>query len=183
MKTWIALLRGVNVGGNNALPMKELRGLLEGLGHGNAATYIQSGNCVFQSKSTGPEKISGDIASAIKKTFGFKPGVLTLPLKELDTALAGNPFPEGGDDPKSVHVFFLARAAPKADTASLKALCEGDEAFMLKGKLLYTYTPAGFGRSKMIANIGKFIPAEMTARNLRTVGKIAELARSIGQAR
>ena len=178
MKTWIVLLRGVNVGGNSSLPMKELRGLLEALGHANVTTYIQSGNCVFQSRSTGSAKISEDIAGAIKKSFGFKPGVVTLSPKDLDAALEGNPFPQGADEPKSVHVFFLCETVKKADMASLEALCVGDEAIALTGNRLYTYTPAGFGRSKMVAKIGKFVPVEMTARNLRTVGKIAELARS-----
>ena len=183
MKTWITLLRGVNVGGNGSLPMKGLRKLLEELGHANVATYIQSGNCVFQSKSADPAKISAAIATAVQKGFGFKPGVITLSLKDLDAAVKANPFRQGREDPKSVHIFFLCEAAPKADTASLTALCEGEEAFVLAGDRLYTYTPAGIGRSKMASKIGKFIPVEMTARNLRSVGKIAELARSISENR
>lgn len=183
MKTWIALLRGVNVGGNGSLPMKGLRDLLEELGHTNVATYIQSGNCVFQSKSVNAAKISESIAVAINSRFGFKPAVITLSLKDLDAALDDNPFPQGADDLKSVHVFFLCEAAEKADMASLRALCEGDEAVELIGKRLYTYTPAGIGRSKMASKTGKFVPVEMTARNLRSVGKIAELAKSLGKNR
>ena len=183
MKTWIALLRGVNVGGNSLLPMKGLRDLLEELGHTSVATYIQSGNCVFQSKSADAVKISEDIAAAIKSGFGFKPAVITLSLKDLDAALEDNPFPEGAGDLKSVHVFFLREAAGKADMASLKALREGDEAVELIGQRLYSYTPAGIGRSKMAGKIGKFVPVEMTARNLRSVGKIAELAKSLGKNR
>jgi uncharacterized protein (DUF1697 family) len=183
MKTWIALLRGVNVGGNNSLPMKGLRELLEGLGHTSVATYIQSGNCVFQSESANAAKISEGIAGAIKSGFGFKPAVITLSLKELDAALEDNPFPQGSGDLKSVHVFFLCETAGKADMASLNALCVGEEAVELLGKRLYTYTPAGSGRSKMASKIGKFVPVDMTARNLRSVGKIAELARSLGKNR
>jgi uncharacterized protein (DUF1697 family) len=183
MKTWIALLRGVNVGGNSSLSMKGLRELLEGLGHTSVATYIQSGNCVFQSKSANAAKISEGIAGAIKSGFGFKPAVITLSLKELDAALEDNPFPQGSGDLKSVHVFFLCETAGKADMASLKALCVGEEEVALLGKRLYTYTPAGVGRSKMASKIGKFVPVDMTARNLRSVGKIAELARSLGKNR
>ena len=112
-ETWIALLRGVNVGGNNSLPMKGLRELLEGLGHTNVATYIQSGNCVFQSKSASAAKISEGIAAAIKSGFGFKPAVITLSLKELDAALEDNPFPQGSDDLKSVYVFFLSETTAR----------------------------------------------------------------------
>jgi uncharacterized protein (DUF1697 family) len=177
MKTWIALLRGVNVGGNGSLPMKGLRDLLEELGHTNVTTYIQSGNCIFQSENANATKISESIAVAVEGGFGFKPAVITLSLKDLDAALEDNPFPQGADDLKSVHVFFLCEAADKSDMASLKALCEGDEAVELIGKRLYTYTPAGIGRSKMASKIGKFVPVEMTARNLRSVGKIAELER------
>ena len=183
MKTWIALLRGVNVGGKSTLPMKELRGLLEKLGHSDVATYIQSSNCVFRSKNASASKISEGIACAIEQGFGFKPAVITLSLKELDAALKGNPFPNGEGDPKSIHLFFLAEVPPKADTAPLDALCKGDEAVILIRKVLYTYTPEGIGRSKMASNIGRFIPVEMTARNFRTTGKISELAHSTEAAR
>ena len=183
MKTWIALLRGVNVGGNSTLPMKGLRELVEELGYTNVATHIQSGNCVFQSKIADPAKISQSIAAAIKSGFGFKPAVITLSLKDLDAAIEDNPFPRGADDLKSVHIFFLSESAGKMDMAPLRALCEGDEAVELSGKRLYTYTPAGIGRSKMASKIGKFIPVEMTARNLRSAGKIAELARLLGKNR
>jgi uncharacterized protein (DUF1697 family) len=178
METWIALLRGINVGGNGMVPMKELRALLQELGYADVATYIQSGNCVFRSKIANAEKLSESIAAAIEKRFGFKPRVLTLSLKDLDAALKDCPFSDAAD-PKSVHILFLCEAADKADMASLRTLCEGEEAVVLAGKRLYTYTPAGFGRSKMVAKIGKFIPAEMTGRNLRSVAKIAELARSL----
>ena len=176
MRTWIALLRGVNVGGNSSLPMKGLRELLDRLGYANAATYIQSGNCLFQSDSADPAQISECIAAAIQNGFGFKPAVLTLSPKDLDVALEENPFPKGADDPKSVHVFFLCAAPENADMTSLKALCVGDEGVELAGTRLYTYAPAGIGRSKMVSKIGKFVPVEMTARNIRTVVKLAEIA-------
>ncbi len=109
--------------------------------------------------------------------------MITLSLKDLDAAIEDNPFPRGADDLKSVHIFFLSESAGKMDMAPLRALCEGDEAVELSGKRLYTYTPAGIGRSKMASKIGKFIPVEMTARNLRSAGKIAELARLLGKNR
>ena len=87
MRTWIALIRGINVGGNNVLPMKELRALLENLGFENARTYIQSGNCIFQSDRDDTSSFSEEIAGAIMATLDFKPSVLILNESDLRLAI------------------------------------------------------------------------------------------------
>ncbi len=95
MQTWIALLRGVNVGGKNKLPMKALVAELEALGFVDVQTYIQSGNVVFRRPSTATAaSIASSIATGIKMKFGFQPSVMVLSKEELAAAAKSNPFPE-----------------------------------------------------------------------------------------
>jgi uncharacterized protein (DUF1697 family) len=94
MKTYVALFRGLNVGGNNILPMKELVALLENIGLQSVRTYIQSGNAVFQSEETNASLLTNKIRTAIKKSNGFEPQVLLLELEEMERAVGSNPFPE-----------------------------------------------------------------------------------------
>ena len=92
MQTWIALLRGINVGGKNILPMKQLAALLEDLGCSHVKTYIQSGNAVFRSKRHSPALLSKTISGEIESRHGFQPQVVLLTLKEVEKAVAANPF-------------------------------------------------------------------------------------------
>jgi uncharacterized protein (DUF1697 family) len=179
MQIWIALLRGINVGGNNILPMKDLRGLLDDLGYENARTYIQSGNCVFQSGENEAGKLEGEIGSAIEKQFGFRPHVFVLTLDALDEAIAANPYPQANDDPKSLHFSFLAKPARDVDLGALEALKADNEAFTLTDAVFYLYAPDGIGRSKLAAKTERHLAVPMTGRNLRSVLKITELARGI----
>ena len=94
MKTYVALFRGLNVGGNNVVPMNELVALLEKTGAQNVKTYIQSGNAVFQSKEMNASLLSNIISAAIKRSHGFEPRVLLLELEEIEKAVGSNPFPE-----------------------------------------------------------------------------------------
>jgi uncharacterized protein (DUF1697 family) len=108
MKTWIALLRGVNVGGRNTLPMKALVPELQALGLSAIRTYLQSGNVVFHSPGKPAPRLAAEIGAAIGAKFGFAPQVVVLSAKDLAAAAAGNPFPEsaaaaeGRADRKSV---------------------------------------------------------------------------------
>ena len=115
-KTWIALLRGVNVGGTNKLPMKELASELEAIGFENVRTYIQSGNVVFRSPGAKKEvaslsaaAIAASIAQSIKNKFGFQPGVIVITKEELIRAAASNPYAEAAKEleGRALHLFFL----------------------------------------------------------------------------
>ena len=176
MKTWISLLRGINVGGKNVLPMKDLRAILADLGYQAVQTYIQSGNCVFQSSLTEPKAISTQIAEAIDQQFGFQPDVMTLSKSDLEEAIQANPFAEKADDPKGVHFFFLSQPAVEVDVGALEELCKPSERFELTEKVFYLHAPEGIGRSKLAAQAERKLGVSATARNLRTVLKIMELA-------
>ncbi|MEM6554560.1 MAG: DUF1697 domain-containing protein [Pseudomonadota bacterium] len=175
MKTWIALLRGINVGGRTLLPMKDLRHLLDRAGFTQVKTYIQSGNCVFQSDQADPGELQRIISEAIETQFGFRPSVLLLDAAALQQAMAENPYPEAADDPKSVHLYFLSAPAIRPDLAGLKALQTATERFTLTERVLYLHAPEGIGRSKLAARVEQKLGVPTTARNFRTAVKISEL--------
>lgn len=175
MNTWIALLRGINVGGNNILPMKDLRQLLEHEGFTDAKTYIQSGNCVFQSDLSSPDEIQCKISDGIENKFGFRPRIFVMDRSNLLQAIAANPYPEGAEDPKSVHFYFLAGLATEPDLEALEAIQAPTERYLLTDHVLYLHAPDGIGRSKFAAQVEQKLGVATTARNFRTVLKIAEL--------
>jgi uncharacterized protein (DUF1697 family) len=168
MKTYIALLRGINVGGARMLPMRELTLLLEKNGCIDVQTYIQSGNVIFRS-ALNADRVAKQVTAAVSKSHGFEPRVFVLTPGELENAAAGNPFPEAGENPKSVHVFFLAERPKQADLKSLEALKAGSERFLLKGNVLYLHAPDGVGTSKLAAQAERLLGVDATARNWRTV--------------
>ncbi len=173
MNTWVALLRGVNVGGNNILPMQDLRTLLKAQGFEGVKTYIQSGNVVFRSGSDDGGALTNQIEDAIEQKFGFRPSVLMLRAGALTAAIESNPFPDG--EPKTVQFCFLFQPAPGTDLEALKELSIPSEQFELTDAVFYLHAPDGIGRSKLVAKMAQHIPTEMTVRNLRTALKLQEM--------
>lgn len=123
MKTYIALFRGINVGGNHMLPMKELKVVLEKNGCVDVQTYIQSGNVILRSPSDAAG-LAKRLTAAVSKSHGFEPRVLLLTRAEMERAATANPFPEGADNPKSLHLFFLAEKPTKPDLKGIDAIKE-----------------------------------------------------------
>jgi uncharacterized protein (DUF1697 family) len=177
MKTYIALFRGINVGGYHMLPMKELKVVLEQNGCEDVQTYIQSGNVILNSSISDVALLEKRLSAAVSKSHGFEPRVLLLTHAELERAAAGNPFPAADENPKSVHLFFLDGVPKKPDLKSLEALKTKTEAFVLKGKVFYLHTPDGFGISKLAARAEKLLGVEATARNWRTVTTLLGMAK------
>lgn len=176
MKTYIALFRGINVGGNNILPMKALTALLEKLGADRVKTYIQSGNAVFQHQTASASQLSSRIGAAIKENHGFEPLVFLLDLGELEQVVASNPFPEAEPEPKTLHLYFLASVPRSPDLKTLDSLKQDNEQFALTDRAFYLHAPDGIGRSKLAARVEKALGVAVTARNWRTVCKILDMA-------
>ncbi len=179
MTTYIALLRGINVGGNNKLPMAELKALLEGLGLEHVKTYIQSGNVVFQGKAADRGKLAQEISLAIETSHGFAPKVLLLEMDELAQAMLSNPFPQGEADPKTLHLYFLASAPTAPDMEALAGVQRDSEQFHLADRVFYLYAPDGIGRSKLATLTEKALGVSATARNWRSASKILALAEEV----
>lgn len=179
MNFYVALLRGINVGGKNILPMKELIAVLENLGLTNVQTYIQSGNVVFQFDGSSPQELSPNIQAAILLSHGFAPKVTILSGQEFHLAMAANPFPEATTEPKSLHLFFLNSVPVNPDLEKLISLKTQSERFELIDQVFYLHTPESFGRSKLAANVEKSLGVALTARNWRTAKSILSILRQV----
>lgn len=179
MKTHIALFRGINVGGKNPLPMREVVTILEDLGARKVKTYIQSGNAVFVSEDEDDAQLARRIRAEIKKRRGFDSYVLLLGADELERTVEQNPFPESDVDPTTLHAGFLAEIPERPDMETLKSLKSESERFSLVGRVFYLSAPDGVGRSKLAAQAERLIGVPMTDRNWRTVSAIRKLAQEL----
>lgn len=179
MQTWIALLRGINVGGKNKVPMAALRTLFENQGCSEVKTYIQSGNVVFHSAATDAVAIAAGLVEAIEAQFGFRVPVMVLCGSDLKKALDANPFPEAEAEAKSLHLFFLSNTPEQPDMEGLARWKIQSESYELKGRVFYLHTPDGFGRSKLASRIEKLLGVRITARNWRSASEILALATAL----
>jgi uncharacterized protein (DUF1697 family) len=180
MKICIALLRGINVGGKNLLPMKELVAMLGDLGAHNVKTYIQSGNAVFVWKGKDTSQLSNRITAEIKKRRGFDPHVLLLEIEDLESVIQQNPFPaEAEADPKALHAGFLAATPKHPDLKTLESLKSNSERFRLVDSVFYLHAPEGVGRSKLAARAERLLGVPMTDRNWRTVRTLWQMAQEL----
>jgi uncharacterized protein (DUF1697 family) len=178
MPAVISLLRGVNVGGHNKLPMDALRALYTSLKLRNPQTYVQSGNVVFSTEERHLDLLAKRIESAIEKKFGFRPPVILRTSAELRKVIAANPFAKrSGIHPGKLHVVFLTANPQKDALSTIQQKNPGPEEVHLHARELYIYFPNGAGRSKLTpALIDKSTQTPGTARNWNTVTKLLEIA-------
>jgi uncharacterized protein (DUF1697 family) len=176
LKTWIALLRGVNVTGSRKLLMRELAALLERGGFCAVRTYIQSGNVVFESTSGSARALEARIARLILAHAGFTTRVIVLSAAELDSAVRGNPFPQAERDHKVLHLFFLSARPARPDLESLTRLRSGGDAFALRHRVFYLYTPQGFPHSALHDKVDRYLGVPATGRNWRTAKQLLAMS-------
>jgi uncharacterized protein (DUF1697 family) len=176
MRTWIALFRGINVGGRNVLPMASLSKVFAEAGCKQVTTYIQSGNVVFRANISSRNGFVETISQAIEQKHGFRPAVVLSTGDSLRSAIAANPFPEGESEPKSLHIFFLESAPETRRIEDAKALLADSESIEVIGSHLFLRAPNGVGRSRFVKGVEQALGMRATARNWRTVTKLAELA-------
>jgi uncharacterized protein (DUF1697 family) len=180
MRTHLALLRGINVGGRNKLPMAQLRTIADALGWADIATYIQSGNLVFTTSGS-PEALGSALRRGIAGATGLEIDVIVLTRDEVIALDEACPWSDVAEL-KLVHAFVFseplspdAEAAAKAAQAQAAAAGSSDEA-VVKGRVLYVHTPDGFGRSLLVPLLDKAAVRRHTrpgtARNLATVRKL-----------
>ncbi|MCZ6657268.1 MAG: DUF1697 domain-containing protein [Gammaproteobacteria bacterium] len=177
--TWIALFRGVNVGGKHIVPMQELRQLFTELGLNEARTYIQSGNVVFRTASQDRDRLAADVTKAVDERYGFEPKVLLMEVEALAAAIARNPYPRAESSPKSLHLYFFYQDPPNPDIAGLNEWKSATEHFTLIDRVLYLHAPDGIGRSKLAERIEKLVGVGATARNWRSTTKILAMAKDL----
>jgi uncharacterized protein (DUF1697 family) len=189
MASHVALLRGINVGGRNKVPMADLREVVTSLGHTGVSTYIQSGNVLFSTPDTDNAKLAAALESAIEDRFGIWSSVVVLSRDELAQVLAANPYPDE-PNPRMVHVVFLSAEPPGelltriAAAESAVAAKGSRDTVQAAGQALFVHTPDGFGTSELAQTLFKIIspPAKTrkhglaaTARNWATATTLLSL--------
>ncbi|HTL59807.1 MAG TPA: DUF1697 domain-containing protein [Candidatus Limnocylindrales bacterium] len=176
---FIALLRGINLGGHKTIRMEQLRACFEGLGFRKVRTYVQSGNVVFEAQKELTTRLSEKIGKCILSEFGFPVSTVVRSAQEMEQVVRGNPFvKQRGIDTSKLHITFLSGPAPKAAARELAPLAADLEQFHLKDREIYLYCPNGYGRTKLSNNaIEKKLGFEATTRNWKSVNALLALAR------
>ncbi|MCC6660919.1 MAG: DUF1697 domain-containing protein [Phycisphaerales bacterium] len=175
MERFVALYRGINVGGRNPVKMDGLRAMHERLGHRAVESYIQSGNIVFSGK--GPAAtIARMIAAEFARSFGFAARVIVVPGAAWGGAVRRNPYAGfSAERPKTVHAGFCEGTPSVKGLEDLRQRTGGTEEFVVAGGVVYLHAPDGFGTSKFAAGMEKACGVPMTVRNWCTVEEIAEM--------
>ncbi len=173
MKTYIALLRGINVSGHKKILMADLKILLEKAGLQNVQTYIQSGNVVFN-YSEKQENISALISEVIQKKYGWKVPVLVLTSTQIKLIFDNCPFSE---EKKEKSYFILLKSKPTTETVlKTSKFSSTNEEFVITKTCIYIYYSLGAGKAKLGINFfEKKLKVKATARNYKTMKKLLQL--------
>lgn len=176
MERRIVLLRGINLGPRNRVPMPELRALLTDAGYEEVRTYVQSGNVVLTSDDP-PDALERESARLINERFGLDIPVIVRTHKELAAVVKRNPLAGVATDPKRYQVSFLERELDPARIEALNAVATEPERLVAAGRELYAWHPDGVARSKLWAKLaGTGLGVKATARNWNTVEQLLEMA-------
>ncbi len=169
-------MRGINVGGRNKLPMKDLVTIFEAAGCTHVRTYVQSGNVIFDATPRIAATIGERVRIAVKERFGHAPVAVIRTADELEAAIAANPFLARGADFSRLQVMFLEGEPTPERAASLEPDRSPGDEFSLVGRELFLYQPGGIADSKLTnAYFDAKLKTTTTARNWRTVLAIADL--------
>jgi uncharacterized protein (DUF1697 family) len=176
--TLIALLRGINVGGNNKLPMAGLATLFREAGCSDVRTYIQSGNVICKAGTHVADGLDARIAGAIEERFGLRVPVVLLTADEVAEAVRGNPFIAESGDERALHVAFLAHAPDAQSVAKLDPMRSPPDRFAVRGRAVYLHLPNGVARTRLTnAYLDSTLRTVSTLRNWRTVLTLLEMTR------
>ena len=169
----LALLRGINVGGKNKLPMKELAAIFEKRGCGRVRTFIQSGNVIFTAAPKIVERLSTAVAGDIQARFGYRTPVILRTAKQLRDAVAANPFP-GREE--NLYVMFLQDRPDQQQIGALDPHRSLPDRFEVRGAEIYLHVISHLARTKLTnAWFDSRLETVSTLRNWRTVMKLLEM--------
>ena len=175
-ETYVALLRGINVGGKNKLPMKDLVRMFVDAGCENARSFIQSGNVIFHVAHAGAVQLPDIITAGIAREFGYQAPVLLRSTEQLKDVISHNPFLQEGASENALHVMFLADQPTAARVAGLDPNRSPPDSFRVRGQEVYLHLPAGVANSKLTNSyFDSKLATVSTGRNWRTVTKLLEL--------
>lgn len=182
--TYIALLRGINVGGRTIIKMDDLRAQFEAIGLADVVTYIQTGNVVFSSQEASTERLARLLEEQLASGLGYAGTVFVLTPSELKEAADANPFdPERHDREQLCHVMFLSREPDPARRDPLMAL-QGDEyRFAVRDRVLYYAYPRARAGARRTIDFEKVLGVVGTARTWKVVARLVELSEATASRR
>jgi uncharacterized protein (DUF1697 family) len=181
MQVYVALLRGINLGGHKKIKMDELRASLSAMGFAEVKTYIQSGNVVFKAAKISDKALSSKIEATILSKFGHSISVIIRTAEEIEQVIANNPFLEQPDiDPTKLHVMFLREPPAQSALKQLETFVLKPDQFRSQGKELYFCLPNGIAESAVMKKpIDRTLGVPTTMRNWRTVNTIQQMCAEI----
>src|SRR4051794_25959917 len=167
---YIALLRGINLGGKVMMKMEDLRSVFESLGFENVRSYINSGNLAFDAKKTAETKLVDQIENAVEAKFGRRVDVMVRPQKDIQKIIAANPFEGQYESHKHMHVLFLKESMPLEKEQQLHASALQGERYEVRDREIYNLLPLGVAGSLLTKGFFERKPrVSYTGRNWRTV--------------
>jgi uncharacterized protein (DUF1697 family) len=180
---YVALLRGINLGGNVMVKMEDLRKVFEGLGFENVKTYINSGNVAFDVRSlrvskaiSGIARLESMIESAVEKMISRPVAVMVREQRDIERIIKNNPFDGQYESHKHMHVLFLKEKMPKEKVEQLQEAALPGERYEVRDREIYSLLPQGVAGSLLTKGFFEKKPrVPYTGRNWRTVEKLAEL--------
>lgn len=173
---YVALLRGINVGGNTMINMADLRKSFESLGFKNVASYVNSGNLAFDSRKAAEPSLVKKLEDVIERDFGKMVHVMVREQAQLSKIFAANPFNGEYKSHKEMHVLFLKDEFPDGKLAEIREAAPAKERFSVAGREIYCHLPMGVADSLMGRGlVEKKLKLAVTARNWRTIERLATL--------
>ncbi len=172
MPRYVVLLRGINVGGRNRLPMADLRRVAAGLGWAGVRTHVASGNLVCDAPEAAPGDLADALAAALRADPGLDVGVMAFGADAFRAILRDCPWP---DAPGTAVHGWLCAAPPDPDRAAIEALRAPSESIEFRGLCTFLHAPDGIGRSRLAERLERLLGTAATARNLNTLRRLAEM--------
>ena len=177
--TYLALLRGINVGGKNKLPMKDLCQLFVEAGCGNVRTYIQSGNVIFSADPSVVAPLPGLVTAHMTQRFGYRVPVMVRTAEQIGDVIRNNPFVAEGAAEDTLHILFLAELPSTHSINGLDPDRSPPDTFIVRGQEIYLRLPNGVAPTKLTNDyFDSKLATTSTGRNWRTVTKLFELLQS-----
>ncbi|MDD4859217.1 MAG: DUF1697 domain-containing protein [Dehalococcoidales bacterium] len=178
MTTYVSLLHGINVSGQNKLKMADLKSIYEALGFNDIATYVQSGNVVFDSFLSDVKEIPTMIEEKIKQVSLLNVPVLLRTAGELKQIIGNNPFIKKADiDTTKLYVTFLSETPDESALATVTGINSGEDKFEIINREIYLYCPNGYGRTKYSNDFfERKLHVTATTRNWNTVNALLAIA-------
>jgi uncharacterized protein (DUF1697 family) len=178
-RTFISLLRGINVSGQNRIQMPELKRLYESLQLTNVETYIQSGNVIFDCDAHDPVPLAEIIEAAITRSFGIFVRVLLRDKEQFQQVMDANPFlNQKNEDPAKLYVTFISGLPSEIASRNLPTPTDAGDEFILSGDMVYLFCPDGYGRTKFSNSyFDRKLNVSATTRNWKTVKALFEMAK------